>query len=313
MSRVDVLVSSRDNLSVKFMEFTRIASRKRYAAFFEGEDEKYYSIRINNIRPDIKWSAINSGGKSKVVELRRKVRSHNTYSNYPCMFFVDSDFDDNSKLTESDDVYITPCYSIENLFVSHDSLSRILSAEFGITDSHEDQACYEKAMYTFENTKNLYIEAIRPFNCLIRELRVLEQQGEVGGRLNINNLNFDDLVKVNLDSVTKIYDESRPKSIFHELPENFSVDLNNSADYFGSAPDLSWFRGKQNLEFFKIFLIRLKEDRCKKSHRLIFKNKSPVKLHLTKGNSISELSQYADTPACLKSYLESREQLSVAA
>ncbi|MCH2559469.1 MAG: hypothetical protein MK005_19520 [Alcanivorax sp.] len=55
MSRVDLLVKARDNLSVKFMEFTRIASKKKskYALFFEGEDEKYYSVRINSIRPDI--------------------------------------------------------------------------------------------------------------------------------------------------------------------------------------------------------------------------------------------------------------------
>ncbi len=313
MSRVDVLVSARDNLSVKFMEFTRIASRKRYATFFEGEDEKYYSVRINNIRPDIKWSGINSGGKSKVVELRRKVRNHSTYFNYPCMFFMDSDFDENNEIKEHEDVYITPCYSIENLFVSPDTLCRILSAEFGITDSHEDQNCYEKAMSIFEQTKNAFIEAIRPFNYLIRELRLLEKKGEVGGRLNINNLNFDDLVKLELGSVAKIYDESQPKSIFPELPENISVDFTNSAGYFVNTPEVLWFRGKQNLEFFRIFLTRLKEDRCRKNKRLIFKNKSSVKLHLTKGNCISELSQYADTPPCLKSYLESRRSLSSAA
>ncbi len=313
MSRVDVLVGSRDNLSVKFMEFTRITSRKRYATFFEGEDEKYYSVRINSIRPDIKWSAINSGGKSEVIELRKRVRSHNTYSNYPCMFFIDSDFDDNNELKDIDDVYITPCYSIENLFVSHDSLCRILSAEFGITDSHEDQACYQKTISIFEKTIDSYIETVRPFNYLIRELKMLEKKGEVGGRLNINDLKFNDLISVRIGSTTKIYDESNPKSIFRELPENLSVDLTNSADYFGDVSEVLWFRGKQNLEFFRIFLIKLKEDRCKKSNRLIFKNKSPVKLNLTKGNCISELSQYADTPLCLKSYLESRGQPSSAA
>ena len=84
------------------------------------------------------------------------------------------------------------------------------------------------------------------------------------------------------------------------------VPLNNSQEYFKEVCGERWFRGKQHLEFFRSFLGKLKEDRCKKSAREIFKLKGNVKLNLTKANSISELSQYAETPSCLKAFLENQ-------
>ncbi|WP_368188767.1 DUF4435 domain-containing protein [Aeromonas sp. R7-3] len=303
MSRVSELKNARDNLSVKFIEFTRIMSKKRHAIFFEGEDEKYYSVRINNIRPDITWSGINTGGKSNVIEMRRRIRTHNTYANAPCMFFVDADFDDNSDLLTLGDIYVTPCYSVENLYISSHAYVRILSAEFGINDTMESSDCFKQSITTFEKIKFDYINAITPFNLLIRELRIKEKCGELNGRLNINNVKFEDLVKVELDGVEKIYNEQDPKSIFPELQENISVELERSKEHFSTLAGDIWFRGKQNLEFFRVFLEKIKTERCKKTPRLIFKEKGNVKLQVTKGNCISELSHYADTPPCLIEYL----------
>ena len=304
MSRVNVLVEARDSLSVKFLEFTRVTSKGKYAVFFEGEDEKYYSIRINTIRPDIKWSSINSGGKAKVLGLRKKIRAHETYRDAACLFFVDADFDDNSNLSIFDDIYVTPCYSVENLYISTDAYSRVLSAEFGINDSKENESCYANSLSIFEKIKAEYIKAIKPFNSLIRELRLMENRGDLEGRLNINNLKFEDLIRIDLNVVEKAYDEENPKSIFPELDEAISVDLNNSEHYFSNISGELWFRGKQNLEFFRVFLTKIKEDRVSKNSRQIFKDKGSVKLQMSKGNFISELSQYADTPQCLKEFLE---------
>lgn len=304
MSRISALVEARDSLSVKFLEFTRITSKGKYAVFFEGEDEKYYSIRINTIRPDIKWSSINSGGKDKVLGLRKKIRAHETYRDAACLFFVDADFDDNSDLSIFDDIYVTPCYSVENFYISTDAYSRVLSAEFGINDSKENEPCYANSLSVFENTKAEYIEAIKPFNSLIRELRLMEKCGYLEGRLNINNLKFEDLIRIDLNVAEKVYDEKNPKSIFPELDEEISVNLSNSEQYFSNISGELWFRGKQNLEFFRVFLTKIKADRSSKDSRQIFKDKGNVKLQISKGNFISELSQYADTPQCLKEFLE---------
>lgn len=308
MSRVDVLKQSRDSISVKFLEFTRIVSKgsNRVAVFFEGEDEKYYSVRINNIRPDIQWSGVNSKGKSNVIKLREKIRSHSVYENSPCLFFVDSDFDCNSELSGLDDLYLTPCYSIENLYISNAVFERVMAAEFGLSDITEDNNCYKNAFEIYKKTKDSYLEVISHFNFLIRELKLKEYKNEISGRLNINNLSIDDLLTIKFGSVTKKYNENSPCTLFPELPEELSISLHSSELHFKELCGEKWFRGKQHLEFFRSFMGKLKEDRCKKESREIFNSRGNVKLSLTKANSISELSQYADTPKCLKDFLENQ-------
>ncbi|BEM32304.1 hypothetical protein SME06J_09960 [Serratia marcescens] len=307
MSRVETLVKSRDNLSVKFMEFTRIASKNMYAIFFEGEDEKYYSVRINSIRPDLKWSGVNCGGKCNVLNIRKKIRTHQVYATALSMFFVDADFDDNSELTECFDVYVTPCYSVENFYTSKEAFVRVLSAEFGVNEFSDTGSCFNNAIDAFKETKDSYLDAIKEFNFLIRELRLKENRSELIGRLNINNVKFESLIKVDIGRVEKLYDEKIPNSIFPDLSDGLDLQLDNSKQYFSDMSTEKWFRGKQNLEFLRVFIDQIKIERCKKGERKIFKDKGNVKLQTTKGNFISELSQYADTSPCLLDFLRKQE------
>jgi len=313
MTRVEKLKESRDSLSVKFLEFTRATSKGRTPAFFEGEDEKYYSIRIDNIRPDINWSGINCGGKANVLSMRERIRRHETYRNHACLFFVDSDFDDNKEIVEFDDLYLTPCYSVENLYFTESAFSRLLSAEFGINDACIEHECFVACMEKYRDLKNQYLDAISGFNYLIKEIRVIERSGTLAGRLNINNVSIDDLVGIELSEVSKRYNENSPKLIFPELSEDLKVELDNSEEYFSDRHGERWFRGKQHLEFYRIFIGKIKVDRCKKSGREIFNKKGNVKLQLTKANAISELSQYAETPQCLRDFLQGFQKNSLAA
>ena len=310
-----MLAKSRDSLSVKFMEFTRVVSRERgrVAAFFEGEDEKYYSIRINTVCPGLKWIGIKCGGKQNVIKMRKKIREHTTYSNALSMFFIDADFDDNSAPATLSDVYITPCYSIENLYLSDCTFERVLRAEFGISEVCEDHECFDKAKLHFISSKNLYLEKIAEFNYLIKSIRYLESSGALSAKLNINNIKFDSLISFDLNGVNKVYDENLPSSIFSDLDTKISIDISGASTSFeGSCSEL-WFRGKQHLEFFRIYLSKLIIDRCSKNNRVVFNTKGNVKLLLTKGNSVSELSQYAHTPSCLIEFLQKQSQIALAA
>ena len=203
-----------------------------------------------------------------------------------------------------DDLYLTPCYSIENLYLSDSAFERVVAAEFGLSDTTEEHKCYEALIDVYKRTKASYLQEIKCFNFLIRELRDMENKGTLKSKLNINNLSIDDLVAINIGNVLKKYDEDVPVTIFSELPQDLSVCLQSSEQHFADLSAELWFRGKQHLEFLRVFLGRVKEDRCKKASRKIFKAKGNVKLSLTKANAISELSQYADTPLCLKTFLE---------
>lgn len=304
MSRVDDLIGARDSLAVRFLEFTRVISKGKVPVFFEGEDEKYYSVRINNIRPDIRWIGVNCKGKSNVIGIRYQIKSHVTYKKYSCLFFVDSDFDDNCELSGFADLYLTPCYSVENLYISEVAFTRALSAEFGISDTCDERECFENCMSKYRDIKSQYLGIIEGFNLLIKEVRLLEGAGELVGRLNINNVNIDDLVDIEISGVTKVYAESSPISIFPELAEELVISLERSKEYFEDKNGEFWYRGKQNLDFYRVFLSKLKIDRCRKNSRELFMNRGKVKLHLTKANAISELSQYAETPECLRDFLK---------
>jgi hypothetical protein len=270
MSRVENLKRARNLLSVKFLEFTRVVSKGKVAAFFEGEDEKYYSIRINAIRPDILWAGVNCNGKSNVVNMRDRIRRHTTYRKYSCLFFVDSDFCDNQELFEFSDLYLTPCYSIENLYFSEAAFARVLSAEFGLNDTCEEHECFEFCMSRYCEIKSQYLDMIEGFNLLVKEVRLMEKSGHLVGRLNINNVNIDDLVDINLSEVTKVYAESSLSSIFPELPEELEISFERSKEYFKDKDGELWYRGKQNLEFYRVFLGKLKIDRCRKNGREFF-------------------------------------------
>lgn len=309
MSRVSTLTNSRDSMSVKFMEFTRTVSRVkgRIAVFFEGEDEKYFSVRINSIRPDLKWVGINCGGKKNVLTMRDKIRNHKDYSESICMFFVDSDFDDNSKISCLEDVYITPSYSIENFYISDSAFERILAAEFSLTDVCEEELCFHNALEKFKSCKKSYISAISDFNYLVYSLKTMESLAQSGSKLHLDQIKFEDLVTVDLEFTSKLYDESKPYSIIPTLEKTLTVDLDDSKKKFEGVSHELYFRGKQHLEFFRIYLSNLKIDRCKRNDRVIFSKRGNVKLQLTKANILSELSQYADTPSCLRKFLNSEE------
>ena len=233
MSRVEKLANARNFQSVKFREFTRIVStnKENVAIFFEGEDEKYYAIRINNIRPDIKWVGINSEGKSNVISLHNIIRSHAQYKKSLCLFFVDADFDDNTTLDNHTDIYVLPCYSIENLYISESAFKRILTAEFNLSKYGVDSECFDKAVSTYQNSKNEYLLAISYFNYWIRSYRLMEKEGRIGGRLNINNINFNVLIKVELLTTQKLYNQDAVCNLFPDIDSSIVVETTDSNEH----------------------------------------------------------------------------------
>ena len=304
MSRVDILAHARGGDSVKFKEFMRIISKEKVPACFEGEDARYYSVRINTIRADIQWSGIDCGGKSKLIKLREDIRSHPHYKNSVCLFFVDADFDDNTKLLAYTDTYVLPCYSIENLYISDKAFKQILSDEFKISESGEESECFSKALSTYQKVKKDYLSAISEFNYWLRAYRLMEKSDPGKDHLNINNINFKALVELDLQEAQAVYDTGSVHLLFPNRDESIEVDMLDSSNYFEAFDKELSFRGKQHLEFLKKFIMLLKEDRCKKNTRKIFNKRGNVDLMLTAGNAISGLSQYAHTPECLSTFLK---------
>lgn len=302
MSRVQNMAQARQNISVKYHEFMRVCSENKFPICFEGDDEKYYSIRIDSLT-NLDWIGIKCGGKDKVIALRETIKASEAYCDKGVLFFIDSDFDTNEEVSGFTDVYVTPCYSIENLYISERAFVKILRSEFSISEVDENPQNYVNVIRIFNERKREFLELITDFNLLIHSLRMKEASGELTTRLNINNIDIDQLVSISLTEVKKLYTLEKYQELFPELPDDLDLNLDISKSYFDGKSSEIVFRGKQNLDFLRTFILLLRQDRGKRCDREVFSESGKVKLQLTKVNTLSELSQYADTPNCLKQFL----------
>lgn len=123
-------------------------------------------------------------------------------------------------------------------------------------------------------------------------------------KISYNDIKISDLVKINIDSVTKNY-----TSILEVLK---GIDLNNfdlskAKSYFLGKDPEHYFRGKNNFHFLEKFLIKLQEDANEKDGGKIFPRK--MSISYTIQNLLSSSSKYAETPQCLIDFLSSYKPL----
>jgi len=306
VNRVDVMNSARVSPSVKFMEFTRIYSSRgkgHCVSFFEGEDAKYYTIRINNILTSQQFTPVNCGGKKNVIGVRKLIREHRDYSDAFCMFFIDRDFDDNSEFSNWQDTYVTPCYSVENFYLSSESFSCFLMTEVNITPYGDEQGCYKKALDAYNNFINDVERELLDFNIWVYLYKKNEIKSGIVD-LNLNNIELGKLVLLDGFSLKRNYGVCA--DLFPNAYELEEEMISSAEAYFEDLkiPLINKMRGKQLLECLRVFLEALKRDRSQKNGRVLFENKGNVKMMLTKSNMLSEYSQYAHTPECLKQFLK---------
>ncbi|WP_214849517.1 DUF4435 domain-containing protein [Exiguobacterium sp. s138] len=308
LSRDEYMRRKRDKGIVIFHKFVlkyKPKQRKPYC-FVEGEDSKYYLPRVSIVcKSDPEF--IRCDGKQGVLEAFREIQKHKEYENSSLLFFVDSDFDDS---INSDLIYETPCYSIENLYTSATVFEKILSSEFNINDTEED---YRDALQIFINRQNEFHEAITALNAWIFSYKKhMERTGEII-KLHLKNLSLKShLVDIDLDNVNGKYNLRDVESLLgvpNIIPEQ---DFNSNFENLKCCPHKAKiFRGKFELEFLKILLNKLIEDRNKKNDRKVFRNKGKISLTLN-DNILTSLSIYAESPEDLYEYIEKQWKKSIA-
>lgn len=306
MDRVTSMQRQGSSHTVKFLELTRIYSKFKdnLICIFEGQDEKYFSPRLNLKIGDKNWNGINSGGRKVVLELYKLLSNHDLYktSNYCC--FIDRDFQDWFKNPDSDKIYITNGYSIENNYVKESVFKSILSCEFNVTEFNEHSQDFEKCVQTFRQRLNEYNQCIHDFNCWVKAHRIMEYKKEAPQTLNVRGVKISDLINVSIDRIERIYSKN-PKELFKDYKNlQLCEKAIAEADHLLNKSDVCMsYRGKQQLEFLRLFLTKLREDRVSKTLSF-FSCKGRVSLNLSKDNCISELSQYANVPDCLNQFIE---------
>ncbi|MBD2296274.1 DUF4435 domain-containing protein [Anabaena sphaerica FACHB-251] len=294
---VDKLREARRTPASVFMQFTR--QYKEYESalycFFEGEDDKYYGIRIDNIARPTKDIYANCGGKEGVLGVYKLINNNESYSKVRAAYFIDRDFDESIKNTQITGVYETSCYSIENFYTSINSFCKILRTEFKLAESEDD----------FNNCKNLYTQLQKEFHDAVELLNIwIACQREKQAKLNLAGFNISDFVVIDLDNIKINYTID---TLYTRFPKAIAVtqeeiDLKKS-DLCSQERQKS-FRGKFEIGFLCKFIQKLIEE-ANKGNPKYFTKRISITLNVNPKTIISDLSQYADTPDCLVDYLES--------
>lgn len=273
--------------------------------FYEGdEDTRYYASRIKAFIGESEYLPFSCGGRDRVKKIIKLIENRKEYESAITFFFIDKDY---TSEEISSKLYVTPCYSIENFYSSQATLVNILLNEFNIPKTHAD---YQKIINIFLSIQNKFHNKMLLINSWLAcqsDLRLADNEIK---RLNIDSTlskYFKGIVKDNLEDISDFSDLNNLDTIQNILfPTAEKIPhevVKNKLEAFKDNNNFSYdFRGKFELYFFVSFLIKLKNEVCKKDSS-IFTHKRKCSLVFSKNNAISNLSQYADTPGCINDFI----------
>lgn len=279
--------------------FIQFVNNRRYHSsyafcFYEGEDGKYYDPRIRQ-KFSNKFMTFIVGNKKEVIKLLKKINSENLYKDVCTMFFVDRDYD-KSLMGQDENVFETPCYSIENLYAQEECFKKILQSEFGLNIIDED---FQKCLRDFRLRANEFEDCILEFNALAYLRR---EQSNSNSNCSFGSVKTSHIAKV---GVSKVEKSSRYMDTIQDIKDKLKFseeDIERAKNILKEQGSFSMnFRGKNQLDFFTSFIKELKDLNSIGGY---FSEKyNNIHINIT-SNRLSELSQYAITPSCLGKFLD---------
>lgn len=310
MNRVAFMEEAADFCSKKLMEFMRLAAKKpkRLIFIFEGEDEKYYSPRIRVAVNDENWCCMNTGGRDAVLELFDAIKCNHHYKEYNFKCFIDKDFNSTESSPDAARLYITPTYSIENFYISDSFFRRALSAEFDIKEENDLSDAYDYYSQRFSEVREAFLESISTYNHWLRYNHLAHSYQKGMLKLCAKNIDISDLVNIDIVGVTTAYNRTDISSVFiNTSPSDLESSILAEAEQLNSQTDkASSFRGKECAEFARLYLDLVKKDTTSKNPTIPIARKVKVRCNFNKETFLSEMSQYADTPECLITFLKTK-------
>ncbi|WP_208796431.1 DUF4435 domain-containing protein [Flavobacterium fluviatile] len=293
---VEELRESRMRSVVAYAEFVDSTGKlpNHLFCFFEGKDNPYYVPRIKKYTED--FHPIKCGGRSKVLEVHNLIKNQEVYNNNKKAFFVDRDF--NEILSVQDPiVYETPCYSIENLFVSETVFKQILSNEFHLSETTNQ--LHEKYLNLYKNRQEEFHDAVLLFNawyaCLIW---IRNNKGKETG-VKLDNKFPKGLINMSIEQILQNYTLEDLKSIFPDATEVALDSLNLKVEEFKNCNKLKCFRGKYEMDFLLKFIDLMISEGKKNNEQIKFSFGGA----LNNERAISVFTHYAETPDCLDVYI----------
>lgn len=294
---VKELRESRCIASAVFMEYTqaRVYSPQNYFCFFEGDDRHYYLTRIYSYT-GIEINEVSSyvcEGRENLFRLAELVlKDTSSTKKYKVLFFCDFDYDEQKKDIEH--LYQTPVYSIENFYTTPKAFEAFLAGHFGLALHNEISQKLNSHYLARLNEYRVFMESVET------KLALSLERGVHLNNLKIKRLIMVDSIDSELRFCGKYLEDFYETEKLDEL--TFSqIECDNKKQKLNHAVYGFRHRGKYEFEFFVMMLYKLNNyihsnPEIKSACRRSYLGSSPLNL-LT-------LTTYAETPNCLKEFLE---------
>lgn len=278
----------RDTSQAVYIKFLsdRKNNKTHIFCFYKEEDSKYYNPRIEQIFDKYFYYEVKN--KGEVLRLLDRLTSTDLYSDTCMLFFVDREYE--YGLNNKEELFETPCYSIENLYVQKECLGKVLQLKFGLSETDKD---YEKCLYDFELRENEYNSQMLEFNALAYLRRASFWDSiDTSYMINVKINKVTQLPRYNsmINGIKAKY-EFNDKEIEHAKKE--LIDRGNFTQNF---------RGKNQLYFFLEFI----NDLRRLNNIGGYFSSRRENVHIIE-NCLSELSQCAITPPSLEIFLQKRK------
>lgn len=249
MSLLDQLRNSRKSPLVLKTKLIGVRSSRPNVLvfFFEGPDDiPAYEEWISKTHRNLDYEPIHGNGKEQLLALRTLLEGDSLLA--LTYFFVDSDFDEDDSNDER--VFVLNAYSIESLICSRETLDSLLRDEYRCAGT---PAVRQRIIADFELRIMELREASLPVNQALFRARRLR------ARVESKPERIQDFVNVGLRSVTPKHDETHVLVTASLEPnEETRGGLN---EIYSRLPINRSMRGKYVLQFFRIWLKLLRDDR----------------------------------------------------
>ncbi|MDD2509053.1 MAG: DUF4435 domain-containing protein [Aliarcobacter skirrowii] len=301
MSRVERLIEKTGvvaSLWKQYKDRKKECSRKNitvnYFCFYEGKDDcKYYNTKIEE--KSIYIQHFDCKGKYKLLEFKNYMDEE--WSDIKnLIYFIDKDYDDKIKedffikLKSKNNLYITPCYSIENFYTIDKVFEKIILNEFGYTVCCSE---YNELVDKFNNLKNKFHSVIENINYFYATYRYFYEIGTISKKIILTDFKLNKYIDIDINTNNVFIKENLLIALENEI-DIFPINFNNEYEKIKAkfVNPCCEFRGKFEIYFLEKFLNRIREEER-------YKN-----FNIDGSNMLSNLSQYALKPECLDTFID---------
>ncbi len=295
--RIAKLRAGRDTPQVQLQKYNifRTKHAGKWICAFEGhEDVAFYDVMFDKVGAQLNHEPFVCRGKDYVLQLRQVLSRNTSQDSQLVRYFVDRDFDGLKGHELGDDVYVTPCYSFENLLVTNAVLKKLMQSEF--------RCNAEDAAEDIEKIENLFAERLSEFISCIRHANFLLHAARTQG-IKLNNVDnaLGQYVCITLTCVESKATQAKVAELLGYATEPNESMLAASKPAFDKLDPQSDWRGKFIFAFFRKFLALLKEDRGGKQPQY-FKQRANMNFDPS-GDIIRSLASMIPVRDCLRNFI----------